>query len=76
MLLTSYRGVYSTALEWLIQHQSEESSLEEAAMGLQKSQSVLSPSGILTNDVNYHKLLLFNLLIFIIHLIQLTIEHC
>ncbi|XP_028895104.1 ubiquitin-associated domain-containing protein 1 isoform X1 [Zeugodacus cucurbitae] len=44
------QGVYSTALEWLIQHQSEESSIEEAAMGLQKSQSVLSPSGILTND--------------------------
>ncbi|XP_067628098.1 ubiquitin-associated domain-containing protein 1 isoform X2 [Eurosta solidaginis] len=44
------QGVYSTALEWLIQHQSQESSLEEAAMGLQKSQSVLSPSGILTND--------------------------
>ncbi|CAD7011892.1 ubiquitin-associated domain-containing protein 1 isoform X1 [Ceratitis capitata] len=44
------QGVYSAALEWLIQHQSEESSVEEAAMGLQKSQSVLSPSGILTND--------------------------
>ncbi|XP_050324084.1 ubiquitin-associated domain-containing protein 1 isoform X1 [Bactrocera neohumeralis] len=44
------QGVYSTALEWLIQHQSEESSIEEAAMGLQKSQSLLSPSGILTND--------------------------
>ncbi|XP_017478095.1 PREDICTED: ubiquitin-associated domain-containing protein 1 [Rhagoletis zephyria] len=44
------QGVYSAALEWLIQHQSEEGSEEEAAMGLQKSLSVLSPSGIITND--------------------------
>lgn len=65
MLLVSNRGVYSTALEWLIQHQSEESSIEEAAMGLQKSQSVLSPSGILTNDVNFH-ILLYKLFICII----------
>ncbi|XP_054739571.1 ubiquitin-associated domain-containing protein 1 isoform X1 [Anastrepha obliqua] len=44
------QGVYSAALEWLIQHQSEEGSMEETAMSLQKSLSVLSPSGIITND--------------------------
>ncbi|KAI9583674.1 ubiquitin-associated domain-containing protein 1 [Glossina fuscipes] len=48
--LKIHNNVYSTALEWLIQRQSEDSKVEDAVMGLPKSTSICSPSTIISND--------------------------
>lgn len=52
--LKLHNNVYSSALEWLIQRQSEDSSIEEAVMGIPRTNSSMtSPSGILSSDVSY-----------------------
>uniref|UniRef100_A0A1I8PEI9 UBA domain-containing protein n=1 Tax=Stomoxys calcitrans TaxID=35570 RepID=A0A1I8PEI9_STOCA len=48
--LKLHNNVYSSALEWLIQRQSEDTPLEEAVMGIPRTNSMASPSGILSSD--------------------------
>ncbi|XP_075165434.1 kip1 ubiquitination-promoting complex subunit 2 isoform X2 [Haematobia irritans] len=48
--LKLHNNVYSSALEWLIQRQSEDTSIEEAVMGIPRTNSMASPSGILSSD--------------------------
>ncbi|XP_005184902.2 ubiquitin-associated domain-containing protein 1 isoform X1 [Musca domestica] len=48
--LKLHNNVYSAALEWLIQRQSQETSIEEVVMGIPRTSSMASPSGILSSD--------------------------
>ncbi|XP_037947434.1 ubiquitin-associated domain-containing protein 1-like isoform X2 [Teleopsis dalmanni] len=48
--LKTHNGVYASALEWLIQTQNDDLSRVEEVMGLQKSQSIMSPTNIVTNN--------------------------
>ncbi|XP_073846874.1 kip1 ubiquitination-promoting complex subunit 2 isoform X2 [Musca autumnalis] len=48
--LKLHNNVYSAALEWLIQRQSQETSIEEVVMGIPRTNSMASPSGILSSD--------------------------
>lgn len=50
--LRSNNGVYSTTLEWLIQNQREEDTQQPPVMHLRRSLSSISPSTIVTNNVN------------------------
>lgn len=50
--LKLHNNVYSAALEWLIQRQSQETSIEEVVMGIPRTSSMASPSGILSSDVS------------------------
>lgn len=44
--------MYSNALEWLIQRQSEDLGIEETVMSLPRTVSLSSPSGIISSDVS------------------------
>ncbi|XP_065367521.1 ubiquitin-associated domain-containing protein 1 [Calliphora vicina] len=48
--LKIHNNIYSNALEWLILRQSEEMGIEETVMGLPRTNSIASPSGIMSND--------------------------
>ncbi|XP_037928206.1 ubiquitin-associated domain-containing protein 1-like [Teleopsis dalmanni] len=48
--LKTNNGVYALALEWLIQTQNEDLSKIDEVMGLQRSESLMSPSDIVTNN--------------------------
>ncbi|KAM7345216.1 kip1 ubiquitination-promoting complex subunit 2 [Cochliomyia hominivorax] len=48
--LKMHNNVYSNALEWLIQRQTDDLSIEETVMGLPRTNSIASPSGIISND--------------------------
>ncbi|XP_023296938.2 ubiquitin-associated domain-containing protein 1 isoform X1 [Lucilia cuprina] len=48
--LKIHNNIYSNALEWLILRQSEEMGIEETVMGLPRTNSIASPSGIISND--------------------------
>lgn len=61
LALKTNNGIYSTTMEWLIQNQNEEHLQDLPAMSTQHSLSSISPSTIITNNVNNNPLSAFRL---------------